>query len=255
MKEIKYLTKTLKLNILVRALTVLVVVFMLFSTLGCTRTVITAIEHREMDVSAKMSDTIFLNVETLYTHRTVFVRVTNTSDFQEIDFDQLIEGILEKRGFTVKQSPIGVGYILQANLLHLGEETDKLTAEGMLAGGFGGALAGHAIGGRSMGGAMVGGILGGIAGGIAGAAIGVDRYAGVIDIQVEEPVVGGVRKAARADLEKGIGGRVIVEHERIAERQMFRTRIVVRAVQTNIDREKASKAIASRIAKQIAGIF
>lgn len=250
----KYLTKTLKLNILVRAMAVLVVVFMLFSTLGCTRTVIAAIEHREMDVSAKMSDTIFLDVETLRANRTVFVRVTNTSDFQEIDFDQLIEGILEKRGFTVKQSPAEAGYILQANLLHLGEETDKLTAEGMLAGGFGGALIGDALGGGT-GGTVAGGLLGGFVGGVAGAAVGVDRYVGAIDIQIEEPVAGGVRKAIRADLEQGIGGRAIVEHERIAERQMFRTRIVVRAVQTNIDREKASKAIASRIAKQIAGIF
>ena len=38
-----------------------------------------------------MSDTIFLDPEMLNKNRNVFVRVTNTSDFQEIDFGEIFE--------------------------------------------------------------------------------------------------------------------------------------------------------------------
>ncbi len=56
-----------------------------------------AIEHREMSMSAKMSDTIFLDPETLMKNRNIFVRVTNTSDFQEIDFGEVLKANLQLR--------------------------------------------------------------------------------------------------------------------------------------------------------------
>lgn len=50
-----------------------------------------AVQHRNLDVQAKVSETIFLNPETLSDAK-IYVRVTNTSDMQDTDFDQIIQG-------------------------------------------------------------------------------------------------------------------------------------------------------------------
>ena len=122
----------------------LLVVFGSVALYGCAGTM-QAIEHRQMSLSAKMSDTIFLDPETLAKNRSVYVRVMNTSDFQEIDFGELLKAKLSSKGFQVTNDPSKAGYIVQANLLYMGQEKEGLTGDGMLAGGFGGALAGAAM--------------------------------------------------------------------------------------------------------------
>ncbi|WP_333655654.1 complement resistance protein TraT, partial [Dissulfurispira sp.] len=58
-------------------------VAVVFVLSGCAQTM-RAIEHAKMTVAVKMSDTIFLDPTILTKNRNVFVRVTNTSDMQEI---------------------------------------------------------------------------------------------------------------------------------------------------------------------------
>lgn len=240
------------------------VVAMAFCSYGCS-TAVSAYNNRELNVQAKMSDTVFLDPATLEANRKIYLRVTNTSDFQEIDIADLLRQKLTEKGYVLVKKPSEAQYILQANLLYLGEKKEKLTMEGMLAGGFGGGLLGTAItsGGDN---SFVGGTVGALAGAAAGAALGsmyhVDEYLGALDIQIQEPVKGGVkgkRTASKYDSNSAKGGSLAsgntLETDFKSDRYDHRTRIVVSAVQTNIDRQIAVKEITGRFAVQVAGVF
>jgi hypothetical protein len=221
-----------------------------------------AISHRNLEVQAKMSDTVFLDPEVLESGKPIYVRVTNTSDFQEIDFGKAIKERIAASGRQVTSNPKEANYLLQANLLYLGEEKKDMTMEGAVAGGVGGLLGGAAIA-RSAGMNGYGGGLTGLAIGAAGAGIGalagamihVDTYLGLVDISIKEAVDGGVQGTEVSDTRQGSSSSVHTERVVKDSRQEFRTRIGVKAVQTNINREEAAKSISARLAAQIAGYF
>lgn len=221
-----------------------------------------AISHRNLDVQAKMSDTVFLDPEVLESGKPIYVRVTNTSDFQEIDFGKTIKEKIAASGRQVTNNPKEANYLLQANLLYLGEEKKDMTMEGAVAGGVGGILGGAAVA-RSAGMNGYGGGLTGLAIGAAGAGIGalagsmvhVDTYLGLVDISIKEAVEGGVKGTEVSDTRQGSSNSVHTERTVKDSRQEFRTRIGVKAVQTNINREEATKTISERLAAQIAGYF
>ena len=221
-----------------------------------------AISHRNLEVQAKMSDTVFLDPEVLESGKPIYVRVTNTSDFQEIDFGKAIKDRITASGRLVTSNPKEANYVLQANLLYLGEEKKDMTMEGAVAGGVGGVLGGATIA-RSAGMNGYGGGLTGLAIGAAGAGIGalagsmvhVDTYLGLVDISIKEAVDGGVKGTEISDTRQGSSSSVHTERIVKDSRQEFRTRIGVKAVQTNINREEATKSISERLATQIAGYF
>lgn len=242
----------------------MMVIAMAFAGTGCS-TAVSAYNNRELNVQAKMSDTVFLDPATLEKNRKIYLRVTNTSDFQELDISEILKQRLTDKGYIVVKKPSEAQYILQANLLYLGEKSEKLTMDGMLAGGFGGGLIGTAItaGGNN---SFAGGTVGALAGAAAGAALGamyhVDEYLGALDIQIQEPVKGGVtgkRTASKYDSNSAKGGSLAsgntLETDFKSDRYDHRTRIVVSAVQTNIDRQTAVKEITGRFAVQVAGVF
>ena len=151
-------------------------VFAAVSFSGCAGTV-EAIRNREMTLSAQMSDTIFIDPEVIAKNKNIFIRVTNTSDFQEIDFAQILKSKLSSKGYVVTDDVSKAGHIIQANLLYMGEQKQDLTAEGMLVGGFGGGLAGSNVRGGWRGptaGALGGSIVGSVIGGVVGSMIHVD---------------------------------------------------------------------------------
>jgi hypothetical protein len=224
---------------------------------GCAGTM-HAIQNREMTLTAKMSDTIFLDPVVLMKNRNVFVRATNTSDFQEIDFNELLKSKLSAKGYSVTNDPSTAGYIVQANLLYLGAEKEDLTGDGMLAGGFGGALAGSTIGSgarANAAGALGGAVIGSVVGGLVGSMVHVDTYLGTVDIQIQELVEGGVTGVAQTNAKQGSSTTIKTEREIRSSHQEYRTRVVVQAKQTNIKREEACPAIADRLASQISGFF
>lgn len=216
-----------------------------------------AIQHREMSLFAKMSDTIFLDPEILNKNKSVFVRGTNTGDFQEIDFEELLKSKLISKGCSITNSPSSAGYVIQANLLYMGDEKKDLTADGMLAGGFGGTLAVSTIGSgwRGPKAGALGGAVGSVVGGIAGSMVHVDTYFGSVDIQIKEASEGVVKGVMQTDAKQGSSTTLQTQKEVKSNFQEYRTRIVVKATQTNINRVEACNAIADRLAMQIAGMF
>jgi uncharacterized membrane protein len=233
---------------------ILLLVFCALGLLGCA-----AVKHRNLDVQAKMTDTIFLNPETLQDGK-IYVRVTNTSDNQDIDFDQIIRAKIGRYGRTTTMNPKEATYIVQANLLYMGNESKDMTYEGALGGGFGGALTGVNLARHSsplgMGTAgVVGGAIGAGVGAIAGSMVSIDRWIGVCDIQIKEMVEGGVTGTEAANMQQGSSATVNTTRNVKETRQEYRTRIGVRAVQTNIDKVEATNVISDRLGSQIAGYF
>jgi len=233
-----------------------VVLVLLVSVVSCAG-IVKSIEHKDLEVSVKMSDTIFLDVETLENNKNVYLRVTNTSDMQEINFDSMLRTKLEAKGFTLVNKPSEAGYRVQANVLYMGKEKDDMTAEMMMAGGFGGALAGVGTGrGNSMvTGGLAGAAIGAVGGLIIGSMIKIIKYVGVIDVQVQEKVVGGVTGSMRTQAGQGSATRFNTNRNIKSDYQTFRTRMTATADQTNLKKEVAAQHISSRLVMQLAGMF
>lgn len=245
-------------------------------TTGCSQTV-SAIQNRELTVQAKMSETIFLNPEILEKKKKVYIRFTNTSDAQEIDISQPLRQLIAGKGMTIVDKASQADYFVTVNLLYMGLEREDLTADGMLAGGFGGVLAGSAIASNNNQG--VGGLIGGLGGMAAGAAIGsmfkIDEYVGAMDVQIKEPAPKGFKATVTESNNDGTNssktkGSILssgsTTHTNTAKnrtvvtevedtRADHRTRIVATAKQTNMNKSEAMKIVANRLATQVSGMF
>lgn len=230
---------------------------LVMALMGCAGTM-NAIENRQLSLQAKMSDTIFLNPDILAANKKVYVRATNTSDFQEINFGEAIKKKLEEKGYTVTSDSKNAAYVVQANLLYLGEEKEGLTADGMVMGGFGGAIAGASMGDdvrQSLAGGLGGAVVGSIVGGLVGSMVHVDTYLGATDVQIKELAAGEVKGTTLSRVTQGSNATIETQQSTVAKHQEYRTRIAVQARQTNINREEATNLIAERLAAQIAGMF
>jgi len=238
-----------------RALVSLVSLVLILS--GCSHTM-NAIKHAKLQTNVNMSDTIFLDAETLEKNRNVYVRVTNTSQMKEISFEDELLAQLKRKGFNITRDPSMAGYIIQANVLYMDYQKEDMTADTMLAGGFGGAVAGAALGGDSAGRA-VGALLVGAAGSLAGAAMGtvvhVDTFVGTVDVQIKERVRGGVVGEMTTQASQGSATTVRTRRKIQSDFQTYRTRIVATATQTNMDRQEAAAVLSRILAAQIGGIF
>jgi hypothetical protein len=243
-----------------RVLRLIFVLLLTVSLMGLTSCAQTmhAIENAKMTVTVKMSDTIFLDAATLAKNRKAYIRITNTSDMQEIAFEGLLRDKLSQRGIILVNDPSEAGYVIQANVLYMDYEKKGLTADGMLAGGYGGAVLGAVMGGDwkgSLAGATIGGVAGSLIGGAIGAAFKVETFFGTVDVQIQERVEGGVRGTMTTDAQQGSSTRLQTEREIRSDYQTYRTRIVAKATQTNIDRVEAARIISERLAQQISGMF
>lgn len=218
-----------------------------------------AIEHSSMTTKVKMSDSIILDATNLAKNKTVYVRITNTSDMQEIQFEPMLRMKLEQKGLKLVSSPDEAGYIIQANVLYMDYAKDaSMTADGMVAGGVGGALLGSGIGSgwrSNARGALAGGIAGSIIGGLVGKLIHVDRYLGVVDVRIQEKIDGGVSGTVKADIKQGTSTTMTTERNIQSDYQTYATRLAAEAVRTNINKEEAAVAISDKLATQISAIF
>lgn len=206
-----------------------------------------------------MSDSIILDAASIAKNRTAYVRVTNTSDMQEIQFEPMLRVKLEQKGIKMVSDINDAGYIIQANVLYMDYAKDaSMTADGMAAGGIGGALVGSGVGSGWKGntaGAIVGGIVGSVVGGLIAKAVHVDRYIGVVDVRIQERVEGGVTGKIESNIKQGTSTTITTEKSIQSNYQTYTTRIAAEAVRTNINKEEAASVISDKLATQIASIF
>lgn len=224
---------------------------------GCAGT-IKAIENREMTTKVKMSDSIILDAQNLAKNKTVYIRVTNTSDMQEIVFEDALRNRISQKGYIIINDPSSAGYIIQANVLYMDYAKESMTADAAAVGGFGGALLGSGIGGgfkENVGGALVGGVIGSVAGAVVGKMVRVDNYIGVIDVQIQERVADRISGTMKTDARQGSATSFTTDRKIETNYQTYRTRMAAEAVQTNINKDEAARVISNKIASQISGVF
>jgi len=222
----------------------------------------TAIGKRDLDVQTKMTDTVFLD-PVAAEQRTVFVQIRNTSDRPDFEIEPQVSARLADSGWRVVADPERARYLLQANVLQVGQSS-RTAAERTFAQGFGGTLIGAAAGagaGRVVSeapGAMIGGALAGAATAATADAFVRDvTYTVITDVQVSERAAGGVIVTERLnqDLTQGSSGSRVLSATETSEWKRCRTRILSTANQANLDFEDAAPALAEGLTRAIAGIF
>lgn len=222
---------------------------------GCAATY-TGLRYKDMVVNNKMSASIFLE-PVAPSQRTVFVQVRNTSD-KAMDLGPEIMADLRNKGYQVVDDPNKAHYMLQANVLSVGEADESSIEKAGLA-GFGGPLGGAAIGGllggsRGVEGAIVGGLVGTAAEVVADSMVKVVTYMVVTDLQISERAASGVSQQFNSNLRQGTGNTTVTQQTASSTKwKQYQTRIVSTAQQTNLTWPEAYPYLRGGIARAIAG--
>jgi hypothetical protein len=228
-------------------------------TLGCAGTT-TAIQKRNLDVENKMSSTIFLE-PAAPEDRTIFVQVRNTSDNAAFNIENNVIQSLRSRGYLVTNDPKKANYMLQANVLSVGQ-IDKATRDQMAEQGFGGALGGGLVGGGI--GALASGhsdamIIGALAGAAVGTILNTSfqdvTYSVITDVQVSERVKGKIASKTQTTLAQGTSSKTTSTSTKSSEWERYQTRVVSTANKSNLKLEEATPALVDGVSAAVAGIF
>lgn len=226
-----------------------------------------AIEKKDLKVETLMSETIFLDVEN-QTGRNVFVDVKNTSD-KNLNIQNRVTNILQDRGYTITSSAKNADYILQVNVLQVGQADPSALRSsvvsgygGVLTSGLGGAIAGAGI--AAVSGAGSAGLTGAIAGGailgsaaelVAGSMVKDVTFSIMTDVMLSEKTNFKVKETQAAKHSIGKGTTRTQSVERKSNRQRYQTRIASTANKVNLKFEEALPALEDGLARSIAGIF
>lgn len=231
-------------------------------TLGACSAATTAISKRELDVQTRMSDSIFLD-PLPPARRTVFVQVKNTSDRGDFDIERDVKAAIMQRGYRLVDNPDRAHYMLQANVLQAGKNSET-AAEDAFGSGFGGALFGAAVGAigtravtKDTGSLIGGGLIGAAVESATGAFIQDVTYSAITDIQVSERTTDGevVTETFEQDLGQGANGSRIVRAHSTSNWKRYRTRVMSVANKVNLDFEDAAPELVAGLTRSIAGVF
>ena len=214
---------------------------LLVMSLGGCSALKTSVSKAELQVQTQMSSSIFLEPRPPE-ERIVFVDIRSTTDKGGFAIGPAVKKAIQSHGYTLTEDPDEAFYRLQVNVLKVGLMSGKDTQQALVD-GFGGTVAASLIGaaiglavGDSGDAAAVGAAIGagvGILGELASSAVVRDEtYTAVADIQISE----------RAP-----------EAEDIWDK--YRTRVVGKANQANIDQKQAFAALTTGMATSISGIF
>lgn len=226
---------------------------------GCASTEM-LIEKRNLQVTTQNSETIYLDPVS-NNQKTVYIAIKNTSDQTLNVVPQLTHAFAEK-GYKVVSNPNSAHYLLQANVLQVGNMS-KSASKSALGGGYGSAIAGAATGAaigsfsHNANTMLAGGIAGGVVGLVADSLVKDVNFTVITDVQVSERVGRGqkVQEDFNASLSNGTASRSYQTSTRNSDFQRYRTRIVSYASQVNLTFAKARPALEEGLAKALSGIF
>ena len=234
---------------------------------GCAATQV-AIEKKDLKVDTLMSQSVFLNIEAPVA-RSIFMDVKNTSD-RELDLAAKLADKLRGKGYTMATSTRDAGYILQVNVLQVGEANPSALRESVY-GGFG-STAGVAVGGAVAGGVaggsksrstnmLMGGLLGATIDMVSGSMVKDVTFSILTDVQITEKLPQGPEEQPQAapvgNNDKGkVRGRAAAQPApREPVRKLHQTRIASYANQVNLKFDEAALSVQEGITKSISNIF
>jgi outer membrane lipoprotein SlyB len=232
--------------------------FCVIALSGCTASK-NLMEHSSLKTETKMSSTIFLDPVTT-TQKTVLLQIRNTSDKSNFNPRDKIALNLTNSGYKITDDPNKAHYLLQANILKVGEAKPE-EINSALFGGYGAALEGGAAG--ALAGLYSNNKMSPLTGGLAGAAIGMVAdsmiknvtYNVVTDIQISEKTSTKVSEISNANLTQGTSGNKQVVSNETTNWKRYQTRIVSSANKVNLDFAAAEPELTEGLAQSISGIF
>jgi len=234
--------------------------FAVINLAGCAATT-KVIKHAKLEVETKMSDTVFLDpLED--SKKVVLLQIRNTTDKQGFDIESKIKGAIEAKGYRITSNPKESSIMIQANILQVGKSALK-DPFNSLAGGYGGTLEGVAAG-VIAGGAFSGngrdmlglGLLGGIAGTVIDAAVEVEQYSMITDLQISEKADGNfITESSDASLKQGNSGHKKSTWEAKTNWKKYQTRIVSVAKKVNLKFETAEPELTQGLVRSISGLL
>ena len=232
---------------------------------GCAATHV-AIAKRNLEVSTRMSDAVFLD-PVGGDKRTAFIYVRNTSDRPNFDIETPLKSAISGRGYRIVNDPEEAHFKLQAQVLSV-SKMSITAAEAALGAGYGGAIAGVAVGGVAGAattgtgqgtaiGAVAGGIVGGIAETIANAAVKDVTYVAITDVQISEKAREGVvgRRDLQVDAQQGMGGSEQSTFTEETTEKRYRTRVISTANKVNLQYEEAAPLLNEGLTRVLSGVF
>ena len=214
------------------------------------------IENGKLDVTTKMSDTIFLDPVSS-DKMTVLVKIRNTSDYDISGMTKEIMESLIADGYKIVKNPDDAHYILQANILQVGLVKDPNMLMTSLSRGYGTSI-GYIVAtsssrGASLGEAAAGALIGGAVEYIVNKAVKVHCYSITTDIQISEKSA-PIEVAVKSTSKQGKNSSKLKYSEK-TERKKYQTRIISFATKTNLKFEEAEPVIINGLVKSISGIF
>jgi len=238
---------------------------------GCT-----AIQHRNLETQLQLQQSVFISPDSI-DDRPVYVRVSNQTGKPDINFDSLLTQKFAAKGYKVTKNSREAGIRLLVNFVYLDKAREGMSLEGAIAGGFGGALIGG-LATQTPQGAAVGAAAGASVGGFLGIFVTIDTWYGVVDVLIEEPLqtVAVRRTSSVTEQQLGVtsgeghkssrgtsataGSQSSressqLEYDETVNHKKTPTRIVVEAIQTNIDETEASRQIREQLADSIANFL
>jgi len=216
-----------------------------------------AITKKDVHAKTKMSETIFLE-PVAPEDQIIYFRFRNTSD-EQLDIAAKLKREFESIGFVVTRNPKKANFMVQANLLKVGQmdENEQKSYLGM-GFGVGAAAAGATIltggSGRSAGVAGLVGLAAGLA--IEAARVKDVHYALVTDVEIRQrPMEGEV--VTQSDNQSGQMGRGSVSRQSSSVKgvqwKKYRTRIVSSAYAPGLDFEQAQPFLEDGLVKALSG--
>ncbi|WP_027360824.1 complement resistance protein TraT [Desulforegula conservatrix] len=226
---------------------------------GCAATQV-ALSKKDLKVENRMSATIFLDVDNM-AEKSIYLDIRNTSA-KDIDITPFVLSNLEGKGYKITKDAKSAFYLMQANILFVGQ-ADQTALEQSVTAGFGGALAGAAVGAAASGasnssiltGAAVGGLIGGAAEMLSGSFVKDVTYSIITDIQISEKTKEKVEQDSQAELETGAESSTTQTSETTVNRKKYQSRLATTANQVNLTFEEAQPMIEEGLIRAISGLF
>jgi len=213
----------------------------------------TSLEKSDLDVQTKVSESIFLE-PVGPSKRIIFVSVRNTSD-KELNIKSRIIERLGNSGYVITDNPDAAQFMLQANVLKVGED-DLKNSDSYIEAGFSGAVLGSAVSSSSD--STKGAVLGALAGIVIDSMVDDTLFTMVTDLQVRERPRANeiVTQQQSESITQGSGTTVNQSSDYVSvEWKTYHTRIVSTANQANLKFEDALPALENGLVRSIAGMF
>lgn len=218
------------------------------------------INHSSLEVSSKMSNTIFLDQQPI-SHQTVFIQVKNTTPEDLNGITKDLTTNFTHAGWKVVHDESAAYNLVQVNVLQAGRAENAKSAWSAVQSGYGdtilGGLAGLAVG------YGTGSIIGGIGAGvgvaavswIADSAIKNVTYSVITDIQISVKTDGIVTSKQQSNLKQGTDTVQSQTYVSNGYWLRYQTRIGTVAQKVNLEFSEAKPVIIKQQSKEIVSIF